>query len=81
MNETDTLTEAVAAWVTAVLPRLDPYQREVFDAMLEGRCDVAVEARLRQGTITLRAVDEAQGRYTDLHCEDVAPLRPGTHAA
>ena len=76
MNETDTLTEAVAAWVTAVLPRLDPYQREVFDAMLEGRRDVAVEARLRQGTITLRAVDEAQGRYTDLYCEDVAPLRP-----
>ena len=67
--------------MTAVLPRLDLYQREVFDAMLEGRCDVAVEARLRQGTITLRAVDEAQGRYADLYCEDVAPLRSGTYAA
>ena len=77
MDETNTLTEAVAAWVTAVLPRLDRYQRQIFDGVLEGRCEVAVEARLRNGAITLVAIDEAQGRTTALYREDVAPLRPG----
>ena len=77
MNETDTLTEAVAAWVTAVLPRLDLYQREVFDGMLEGRCDVAVEARLLKGTVTLVAIGEAHGPMV-LYREAVAPLRPAS---
>jgi len=79
-EHTDTLTEAVAAWVSAVLPRLNQQQREIFDAMLDGRCDVAVEVRLRKGTIVLKAIDEAQGRFSELHREDVAPLRPAGHA-
>lgn len=76
MNETDALTKAVAAWVSAVLPHLGPDEREAFNAMLAGGCDVAVEARLRKGTITLRAIDdEAQGKFIVLHSEEVAPLR------
>ena len=28
----------------------------------------------------LKAIDEAQGRFSELHREDVAPLRPAGHA-
>jgi hypothetical protein len=77
MDETEKLCEATATWVSAVLPRLNQEQRQIFDAMLDGRCDVAVEVRLREGTLTLRAIDQAQGRFSLLYREDVAPLRPG----
>ena len=43
--------------------------------MLAGHCDVAVEVRLRKGTVALRAIDEVQGRTTVLLSEEVAPLR------
>ena len=61
MDETNTLCEAVAAWVSAVLPRLGPDQFQIIEAMLAGRCDVAVEARLLKGTVTLVAIGEAHG--------------------
>ena len=56
MDETNTLCEAVVAWVSAVLPRLGPDQFQIIEAMLAGRCDVAVEARLLKGTVTLVAI-------------------------
>jgi hypothetical protein len=81
MDETESLREAVAVCVGNVLPRLNQEQRQLFDAMLEGRLDVAVEVRLRAGTVCLRAIDETQGRFVLLHRDDVAPLRPAGHAA
>jgi hypothetical protein len=81
MDETENLTEAVADWVNEVLPRLSQEQRQLFDAMLDGRCDVAIEVRLRKGTVTMRAIDEAQGRFNELYRVDVAPLRPAGHPA
>ena len=84
MNETDTLCDAVAAWVAVVVPLLGPDQRQVFDAMLEGRCDVAVEARLREGTVMLRGIinesDKAPRKTIELYRVDVPPLRPAGHA-
>ncbi len=75
MDETNTLCEAVAAWVSAVLPRLGSDQFQIIEAMLAGRCDVAVEARLLKGTVTLVAIGEAGPMV--LYREAVAPLRPG----
>ena len=46
MDETNTLCDAVAAWVSAVLPHLGPDQFQIIEAMLAGHCDVAVETRL-----------------------------------
>ena len=63
------------AWVSAVLPRLGPDEFEIIEAMLAGRCDVAVEARLLKGTVTLVAV-VAHGPMV-LYRDAVAPLRPG----
>ena len=50
MDETNILCDAVVAWVSAVLPRLGPDQFQIIEAMLAGRCDVAVEARLLKGS-------------------------------
>ena len=52
MDETNTLCEE---------PRLGPDQFQIIEAMLAGRCDVAVEARLLKGTVTLVAIGEAHG--------------------
>ena len=76
MDETNTLCEAVVAWVSAVLPRIGPDQFQIIEAMLAGRCDVAVEARLLKGTVTLVAIGEAHGPMV-LYRDAVAPLRPG----
>ena len=76
MDETNILCDAVVAWVSAVLPRLGPDQFQIIEAMLAGRCDVAVEARLLKGTVTLVAIGEAHGPMV-LYCDAVAPLRPG----
>ena len=76
MDDTNTLCEAVVAWVSAVLPRLGPDQFQIIEAMLAGRCDVAVEARLLKGTVTLVAIGEAHGPMV-LYRDAVAPLRPG----
>jgi hypothetical protein len=62
-----------------VLPRLNQEQFDIFQAMLDGRCDVAVEVRLREGTVSLKAIDEVQGRFSVLFIEHVAPLRPAGH--
>ena len=78
IDETEAFARAVVAWVNAVLPCLGPDQRRVFDAMLARRCDVAVEARLRKGTVELVAIDEAQGRRSVLLGVDVDPLRTDT---
>jgi hypothetical protein len=79
MDPTDNLTNAVAAWLTAVLPRLGPEEYKAWEEMLEGRCDAGLQVRLRVGTITLVAINEAaqdeKGRYTELYREDVGPLR------
>jgi hypothetical protein len=77
MDETDALTTAIARWLTAVVPHLDPGQRRIISAMIKGGCDVAVEARLRKGTFELVALDDIQGRRTVLYRQDVEPLRPG----
>jgi hypothetical protein len=76
MTKTDDLTNAVAAWLTAVLPRLGPDQYRAWEEILAGRCDVRVVVRLREGTICIDAVDDAKGRYTEIYREHVAPLRP-----
>jgi hypothetical protein len=83
MNPTaiNNLTAAVAAWVIAVLPRLGRDQYEMWESMLEGRCDVAVEVRLRKGCITLVAIDDAEVTTAELYREDVGPLRPDTGSA
>lgn len=78
MDDAEAFAVAVVAWVNAMLPRLGPDQRAVFDAMLAGRCDIAIEARLRQGTIKLVAIDEVQGRRSVLYRQDVHPLRDDT---
>jgi hypothetical protein len=78
MDETDALTNAATAWVTAVLPRLGRDQYEQWAAMLEGRCDVAVEVRLRKGRISLVAIDDTEATTAELYGEDVGPLRPDT---
>jgi hypothetical protein len=76
VDSTDNLTTAVAAWLTATLPSLGPDQMRAWEAMLAGRCDVRVVVRLREGTIVIDAVDDAQGRYTEIYREHVHPLRP-----
>ena len=73
MDETNILCDAVVAWVSAVLPRLGPDQFQIIEAMLAGRCDVAV---LLKGTVTLVAIGEAHGPMV-LYRDAVAPLRPG----
>jgi hypothetical protein len=73
MHETDALTNAAAAWVTMVLPRLTPEQHETWEAMLEGRGDVAVQVRLRQGTVSLLILDELQGSSAELYSEKAGP--------
>ena len=75
MDETNALCDAVAAWVSAVLPHLSPDQFQIIEAMLAGHCDVAVETRLLKGTVTLLAISEANEPVV-LYREDVAPLRP-----
>jgi hypothetical protein len=74
MDATDTLTAAVAAWVTAVLPHLGPDQYKAWESMLAGQCDARVVVRLRQGTVCLDAVDDRA--YMELYRTHVAPLRP-----
>jgi hypothetical protein len=67
--------------VAVVAPLLGPDQRQVFDAMLEGRCDVAVEARLREGTVMLRGIiNESDKAPRKTYRVDAAPLRPAGHA-
>jgi hypothetical protein len=64
---------------TAVLPRFTPDARKVWDNMLAGHCDVRVSVRLREGSLTIDAVDDVGGRYLELYREYVASLRePGT---
>ena len=60
---------------TAVLPSFTPEARKLWDAMMAGQCDVRIVVRLREGTVCIDAVDDAQGRYTELYREHVAPLR------
>jgi hypothetical protein len=79
MDKTEALCYATAAWVTSVLPRLrhhDPYK--IWEAMYEGRCDLAVEVRLGNGRITLVAIDDAQATTDVLYREEVGPLRSDT---
>jgi hypothetical protein len=76
MNATDNLTEAVAAWLARVVPALGQDKFRAWEAMLAGTCDIRVVVRLREGTICIDAVDDAQGRYTEIYREHVAPLRP-----
>jgi hypothetical protein len=76
MTKTDDLSHAVAAWLTAVVPLLGPDQFRAWEAIVAGRCDLRVVVRLREGTICIDAVDDAQGRYTEIYREHVAPLRP-----
>jgi hypothetical protein len=79
MTPADLLATAVSNWLTAVLPRFTPDARKVWDNMLAGHCDVRVSVRLREGSLTIDAVDDVGGRYLELYREYVASLRePGT---
>ena len=60
----------------AVQPRFGPDQYKAWEAVLAGRCDARVQVRLREGTITLAAIADAQGRYIKLYHEAIEPLRP-----
>ena len=76
---TDALTVAVADWLSIVVANFTPEARKAWDAMLAGHCDVRVCIRLCEGSLCVDAVDDVQGRYTELYREYVAPLRePGT---
>jgi hypothetical protein len=79
MTPADLLATAISNWLTAVLPKLTPDARRVWENMVEGRCDIRVCVRLREGSLTVDAVDDIGGRYLEIFREYVAPLRePGT---
>jgi hypothetical protein len=75
MSARENLANAVADWCADALPRLGLEQQKAWEAMLAGQADVRVVVRLREGSICLDAIDDAHGRYVELHREWVAPLR------
>ena len=74
--KTEALTAAVSDWLTDVLPRLGPDQHKAWEAMLEGKCDVGLQVRLREGSIVLVAISaEDPGHNIELYRQEVGPLR------
>jgi hypothetical protein len=75
-DPSDTLTTAVAAWITATTTRLNPERAELMRACVASAdTDLRVIVTLKEGTIVFEGTNAGAGKSVELYREEVEPMR------